>query len=152
MGVVTLFRGATSTVAAPSLVTDGVPLWRGAKGFLNSNEGFPEDLDEAEIVLFETAYTSGVPAIAFARIWGGFQRDETSIIWSPLGTGTGNAAAATDKGRLNNGAAIDGPTATTLRHAEIVRSLRQCNRIALQTGAFTGVFTLEARLQAKVVR
>lgn len=152
MGVVTVFQAKTSAVAAPSLATDGVPLWKGMAGFLNPNEGFNEDVDEAELALFETAYTSGVPALDHARVWGMLRVDATTIKWIPLGQGTGNASASTDKGRLNAGATIEGATAITLRHAERIRGLREFERIAVSTGAFTGVFTLACRLQAKVVR
>jgi hypothetical protein len=152
MGVVTVFQGKTAAVAAPTLATDGVPLWKGMPNFLNPNEGFTEDLDEAEILLYETAYTSGVPAVAFARVFGGFRITPTLLIWAPVGQGTGAAGTSTDKGRLNAGAAIDGPTGTTIRHAERIRGLREMERIAVQVGAFTGVFTLECRLQSKVVR
>jgi hypothetical protein len=152
MGVVTLFQGKTSTVAAPSLATDGVPLWKGAANFLNPNEGFNEDLDEADLILYHTVYTSGVPAVAYARWWGGVRIDPATLIWVPGGQGTGHAGATTDKGRLNAGASIDGPTATSLYHMERIRGLRSLERIALETGGFTGAFTLAARLQGKVVR
>lgn len=151
MGVVTLFQGRTSAVAAPSAATDGVPLWKGMSNFLNPDEGFNQDIFEARLLIYNTAYTSGVPSIAYARLWLGFRISPSVLKWIPPGTGTGNAAASTDKGRLNAGAAIDG-NATSIYHAEMIRDLGTPERAALETGAFTGVFTLAARLQAKGVR
>ena len=153
MGYVTVFSGKTAAVAAPTTASDGTALWKGSGFKLGANEGFNEDgLAEAELSLYETAYTSGVPAIAYGRLWGMLRLTETTFKWIPIGQGTGAAGASTDKGRLNSGAAIDGPTGTTLRHSERVSGLREFERIAVETGAFTGVFTLECRLSNKVVR
>ena len=154
MAFVTVFTGKTAAVAAPTLATDGTPLWKGSGNRMLPDEGFTEDAFDdngAEISLYETAYTSGVPSIAYGRLWGMLRISTAVFKWIPIGTGTGNAGAATDKGRLNAGAAIDG-AATNLRHSERVFGLREFERIAVETGAFTGVFTLECRITNKVVR
>lgn len=148
--IVTILEGVTAANSAPSLATDGVPLWKGmlASGQLHPGEGLPEDVDEVELVLRHTAYVSGVPALASARWWGGY-RIGSSLVWGPPGQGTGNAGASTDKGRLNAGATIEGASATTFFHSERLRGLREMERIALQVGAFTGIWTLQAVLIAR---
>ena len=151
MGVVTVFQGATAAIAAPTLITDGVPLWKHGKKFLNPNEGFVEDVDEVTVLLYHTAYVSGVPSLAFVRAWGGYMLDEATCLWVPLGTGTGNTGTATDKGRLNAGAAIDG-NATKLFHAEKIRGISELARFALEVGTVTGSFTFKAQLYGKAVR
>lgn len=145
--ITTLLEGVAAANSAPSAATDGVALWKNMeqKGRFHAGEGFSSDVDEVELVMFNTTYTSGVPALTFGRWWGGYRVSESSLVWVPGGTGTGNAAAATDKGRINAGAAIDG-NATSFYHAERLRGLREMERIALQVGAFTGIWTLRTIL------
>jgi len=141
--ITTLLEGVTAANSAPSLATDGVPLWKNMRGFLHPGEGFSDDIDEVELILFDTLYSAGVPALASARIWGGYRVNETTIKWVAPGTGTSTGAATTDKGRINAGATIEGGAASFF-HSERLRGLREMERIALQVGAFTGTWTLRA--------
>ena len=146
--ILTLLEGVMAANSAPSLATDGVPLWKNMKGLLHPGEGFPEDVDEAEIFLFDSSYTSGVPALASARWWGGYRISADTIRWCAPGTGTSTGAATTDKGRLNAGATIEGGAAAFF-HSERLRGFRDMERIALQVGAFTGSWTLRAVLLSR---
>jgi hypothetical protein len=146
--ITTLLEGVTAANSAPSAATDGVPLWKHMTGFVHPGEGFVGDIEEVELLMFHTAYSAGVPALASARWWGGYRVSESSLVWVAGGTGTGNTGTSTDKGRLNAGATIEGG-ATSFFHGERLRGIREMERIALQVGAFTGTWTLRAILMSR---
>jgi hypothetical protein len=142
--IVTLLQGVTEANSAPSAATDGVPLWRGAAGFLNAEEGIFRDTPEAALVLWNTAGTGAI-SIAFAKVW-----VYVGTIWTPLGTGV-----ADDKGKLNYHDVAGTATYTIasvandiLRHTERLRSFKEATRMALQLSTFTGTFTVKAQLVA----
>jgi hypothetical protein len=142
--IVTLLQGVTAANTAPTAATHGVPLWRGASGFLNAEEGLMRDTPEASLILWNTDGT-GALSLAYAKVWayiGG--------IWTPLGTGV-----AGDKGKLNYhdvaGTAtytIASVTNDVLRHVERIRGFKEATRMALEVSTWSGTFTLKAQLIA----
>mgnify|MGYP003408529374 CR=1 FL=1 len=140
--IVTLLQGVTAANTAPTAATHGVPLWRGASGFLNGEEGFHRSPEEASLIIYNTAGT-GALSIAYAKLWlyiGGF--------WFPAGTGV-----AADKGKLNYHDVAGTATYTIasyandlLRHTERIRGFAEATRMALELSTFTGTFTVTAKL------
>ena len=142
-----LLSAVSAANSAPSAATAGVPLRRRAVGLLSADDGFPFDVDEASLYLWNASGT-GALSLAYARLWvyiDGF--------WQPLGTGT-----AADKGKLNRhddgtgtiSYEIESHVNDKLRHIERVRGFMEAERIYLELGAFTGTMTVSARLRAIV--
>jgi len=127
MARVTVFEAAVSK-AAPSAAADGVSL-RKASGELNPGEGFDDDVEEAILYFFNDAGT-GVVSVSFIRAW---IYHPKSAKWFPLGNGT-----AGDKGKLNDGAALNEVSTDLVVHAEMLRGLGAAARFAIETGTITG--------------
>jgi len=161
--LVTLCKGVTVATGAPSAVTDGRPLWKGmgapaGKGFLYPNDGFQRDVDEALLVLENTAGDVVALSITYARVWGRVASDPSdpdARIWVPLGTGT-----AADKGKLNKHDVAGTPTFTIasvadgqLVHMERIRGFGECDRLFLELGVFSGAnLAVRGTLQAYTSR
>lgn len=114
--------------AAPTLITDGVPLWKNAKG-QKYQQGFATNVDEIDIQI-KAHRTGGVALVLPApRVWLWMY---IHSIWVPIGNGT-----AANKGKLNGGLALEETTATFVVHGERVRGIREYTRIAVEQAALT---------------
>lgn len=119
-----MIEGAVAAVAAPS----------GDVAQLKLSElkaAFSKPDDQAVVKIYRTAGPAGAQNLAFARLWARNVDEEGEGVWFPLGTGTG-----ADKGKLNEGAAIDGTGG--LVHAEPVFMPLTFDEIYIELGAFTG--------------
>ena len=142
----TLLSAATAQ-AAPSVATDGKPLFRGATGQV-PGEGFDScNLFDAVVLLHSTA-GSGVMT-ASVRLWGYY---EPANKWYPLGP-VQAGGTDTNRGLLNNGVTIGefASPADQLLFSQPIGYLANFSRVAAEiVGALGGTSTaitvvLEAR-------
>ena len=124
--------GGTS---APTLATDGRALRKGCAQ-LEPTEGFDDQVDECEILVYGTRSGGSAVSVAFVRVWG---YEAKSAMWYPLGEGVTD-----NKGKLNPDATvafvIDETSSGNLRHAERLAGIREFTRVYIQYGAITNTF------------
>lgn len=115
-----LVEGATSDVVAPTTASDGVEL--------------PDDLQalqgEKAYVLITDRSGTGTLTIAFAKLWGYLKNPAK---WTPPGTG-----ADTDRGKLNDAAAIGEVANDDVRLFELVFDLAIFDRLAVELNGVGG--------------
>jgi hypothetical protein len=123
----------TAANGAPSGATAGIAL-----ALLNA--------DDATVLLQSVAGDAAAAhSVASAKLWlyydGPVHNDQTDGsqeqvgVWAPAGT---DATAASEKGLLNEGAALGETGTDVIRHAERVFGLRDASRIYIEYGAFAG--------------
>lgn len=114
-----LLTAATSTNAAPTLVTDGLAI--------NDNPRSAEGL----LVLKSTA-GSGVMTVTI-RMWGW---SDVAAVWFPLGVGSEGS-----KGTIDAGTSIEEEGANTLQHGELLTGVQHIERLYAQITAIGGAAT-----------
>jgi hypothetical protein len=131
----------------PTLVTDGVPLWKGMNGQA-AGQGFVEGVDELEALVEADVSAGTAGTVGFVKLRGWDPNAVGANKWFPIGGG-----AAADKGKINADATtpfLFAETSTDLiRHAERVRGLRGFTRIHAQYGTLTNITRLDVTLSAR---
>lgn len=110
---------------------------------------FPGPADDYTVVIASTAGSATMTVVA--RLWLYMEgatdpNDPTTLVgyWCPAGTGT-----AADKGKLNEGAAIEETSADTLRHVERLYGMRDAKRAYIQ---FLSIGGTDTAVQAYLTR
>jgi hypothetical protein len=130
--MIKLLTAATATNSPPSGATAGFSMKKGdqpgrpEQGFLVSS------LDECLLTVASTA-GSGTMTCTL-RLWG---YDDLTATWAPLGTST----TLSNRGVINEATALGEDVADTIRHREVVESLRHLNRVYLEIVAIAGTNT-----------
>lgn len=131
----------------PTLVTDGVPLWKGMNGQA-ANQGFAEDIDEFEVLVEGDVSPGTAGTVGYVQFRGWDPNAVRANKWFPIGGG-----AAADKGKINADAATPFVFAETsadlIRHAERIRGLRGFTRIHAQYGTLTNITRLDVTLSSR---
>jgi hypothetical protein len=131
----------------PTLVTDGVPLWKNQPGQL-PNQGIHEDVDELEVLVEATVAVGTAGTVAYVQLRGWDPNAVGANKWFPIGGG-----AAADKGKINADAGTPFVFAETsadlIRHAERLRGIRGFTRIHAQYGTLTNISRLDVTLSSR---